>query len=138
MANRRRDDGRTPMHWRDAPGGGFTTGEPWLPLGDVRTHNVEAQRQDPDSTLLLVRDLIGLRRQAPDLRTGAYRTLEAPARVWAYARGDGFAVALNLGEAPATVDLSGTVEIATERAREGERIDGTLELGGSEGVIIRT
>ena len=32
-----RDAMRTPMHWRDAPGGGFTDPDvtPWLPLGDT-------------------------------------------------------------------------------------------------------
>jgi alpha-glucosidase len=44
-----RDPVRTPMQWEDRPGGGFTgTGiRPWLPLGDVASYNVEAQRRDP-------------------------------------------------------------------------------------------
>ena len=29
-----RDPERTPMHWDAAENAGFTTGEPWLPLGD--------------------------------------------------------------------------------------------------------
>ena len=41
-----RDAGRTPMQWRDVPGGGFTDPGvvPWLPLGDLARHNVESQR----------------------------------------------------------------------------------------------
>ena len=44
-----RDAMRTPMQWRDAPGGGFTDpgAEPWLPFGDLAASNVEAQRGDP-------------------------------------------------------------------------------------------
>ena len=60
-------------------------------------HNVADQRADPDSALHLTRDLIALRRAEADLRAGAYETLPAPDGAWAWRRGDGFAVALNLG-----------------------------------------
>ena len=51
---------RTPMHWSAAPGGGFTeaTVTPWLPLGDTTACNVEDQIDDPDSILVLTRDLL--------------------------------------------------------------------------------
>ena len=61
------------------------------------------QRGDPASTLHLVRDLIALRRAAADLRTGAYATLPAPDGAWAWRRGDGFVVAVNLADGPAEV-----------------------------------
>ncbi len=76
-----RDVCRTPMPWTSAPGGGFTTPDatPWLPFGDL-ARNVAAQREDPASTLHLVRDLIALRRRTPDLAAGSYATLDAPVR----------------------------------------------------------
>ena len=85
-----RDAMRTPMPWRDAPGGGFTDPgcEPWLPLGDLAALQRRDQRDDPDSMLTLARDLIALRRRTPDLQTGGYESLETPGGVWAWRRGD--------------------------------------------------
>jgi alpha-glucosidase len=55
-----RDGARHPMQWsRD---GGFTTGEPWLPMVDPDRRNVEDQREDPGSLLNHYRDLIARRR----------------------------------------------------------------------------
>ncbi|HET9344789.1 MAG TPA: alpha-glucosidase, partial [Candidatus Limnocylindrales bacterium] len=86
-----RDQCRTPMQWDGGPGAGFTNGaEPWLPFADDRS--VAAQREDPGSTLHLVRDLIALRREHDDLRSGAYERLAATDGAWAWRRGDGFAV----------------------------------------------
>ena len=140
--SRNRDVCRTPMQWTAAPGGGFGpegAAEPWLPLGDVRAHNVADQREDPRSTLHLVRDLIALRRERADLRTGDYRTLQAPDGAWTYARGEDTAVALNLSDREVTVDdLSGTVLVATDRGRDGERAQGPLRLGPWEALVLAT
>jgi len=46
------------MQWDGSASGGFTTGEPWLPLVDPAERNVEAQRADPDSLLNHYRRLI--------------------------------------------------------------------------------
>jgi alpha-glucosidase len=46
IPGRGRDPERSPMRWDDRPGAGFTTGTPWLPLGDPAV-NVAAQRDDP-------------------------------------------------------------------------------------------
>jgi alpha-glucosidase len=58
-----RDAFRHPMQWEPAPGGGFTTGRPWLPLGDPQERSVAAQQLDGDSTLSYWKQLIALRRQ---------------------------------------------------------------------------
>jgi alpha-glucosidase len=84
-----------------------------------------------------VRDLIALRREHANLRGGDYETLSAPDGVWAWRRGDGFAVAINLGDAEASVEgLDGTIAIATDRARDGETVTGALRLAASEGVLL--
>src|SRR5439155_11952839 len=36
-----RDPERAPLRWDDTETGGFTTGEPWLPLGEDRSRNIE-------------------------------------------------------------------------------------------------
>jgi glycosidase len=57
-----RDGARHPMQWDASPGGGFTTGAPWLPMVDPAERNVARQRDDPDSLLNLYRRLIAARR----------------------------------------------------------------------------
>jgi alpha-glucosidase len=123
-----RDGCRTPMHWSAGPGAGFTAGDAtWLPLGDAAARNVADQRDDPQSVLHLVRDLIALRRTRADLRAGAYEALPTPDGAWAWRRGERTAVAVNLSDEPVAVGATaGTVLMATDRARDGERFDGTL------------
>jgi alpha-glucosidase len=135
-----RDPCRTPMPWEPGPGGGFTTpdAEPWLPMTDPDERNVADQRDDPGSTLRFTRDVIALRRAEAGLRTGAYETVDAPEGAWAWRRGDGLLVAVNLGDAPVTIDdVTGDVAVATDRARDGESVAGALELAPSQGVVVR-
>ncbi|MGO8870028.1 MAG: alpha-amylase family glycosyl hydrolase [Acidimicrobiales bacterium] len=135
-----RDPMRTPMHWRDGPGGGFTAPgvEPWLPLGDTSSCNVEDQCDDPGSALSLTRDLVALRRTVPDLVGGAYRSLEATEGAWAWARGDGIVVVANMTDGDGRVDgVTGAVLLGTERRRAGEVVDGTVRLSGWEAVVVR-
>jgi alpha-glucosidase len=132
-----RDPMRTPMPWRDVPGGGFTEPDtpPWLPLGDT-TGNVEDQRAEPTSMLRLARDVIALRKQTPDLCVGEYAALPAPPGVWAWRRGAGHAVVINCSDRDVTLDdLDGRVCIGTDRGRDDEAFGGSLQLRAWEGVI---
>ena len=130
-----RDRCRTPMPWT-ARGRLHGGAEPWLPFGD-RCRNVADQRKDPRSTLHLMRDLIALRRQREDLRTGAYTTLAAPDGAWPYRRGERHAVALNLSDEPVTVEgVAGLVLVGTDRRRDGEHVSGTLALAPWEAVVL--
>jgi alpha-glucosidase len=127
-----RDPGRTPMPWT-AEGGWHN---PWLPLSDA-SRNVEAQRADPASTLSFTRDLIALRRQLDDLRSGAYVELPSTPGAWAWRRGKGVVVALNLGASTAEVaDVAGSIAISTTRERDGEPVSGSLVLAPSEGAFV--
>jgi alpha-glucosidase len=135
---RGRDPERTPMHWTDAPGGGFTKPgvRSWLPLGDVAARNVQDQRRDSSSALRFIRDLIGVRRQRSELRTGTYQELPAPAGVWAWLRGRDTTIALNLTDKRVSVPaIKGSVIISTTRARDGEPVDRALALNPWEGAI---
>jgi alpha-glucosidase len=125
-----RDGGRTPMPWRPGDGGWH---DPWLPLEDT-SRNVEQQREDRGSTLWFTRELIALRRRTPDLRSGAYEALDAPAGVWAWSRGESCLVAVNLGSRAEQLGLRGRVELSTDRRGEGDPFDGTLAAG--EGVVL--
>jgi alpha-glucosidase len=135
-----RDRCRTPMRWSGNPGAGFTGADirPWLPIGDPTSVNVEEQLRDPGSMLHLCRDLIALRRETPDLFAGSYASLVTPAGVWAWRRGTGLVVALNLSARATALDLEpATILVATDRNRDGERVDGRLALGPWQGAVLR-
>lgn len=112
-----RDPVRTPMPWDDSEAGGFTTGEPWLPLGQGwRERNVATEMDMPGSMLSLHRALLALRRSSPALATGSIRLIEAEGQVLAYEReqdGERFIIALNFSDAPAPVDLTGRPILST-------------------------
>jgi alpha-glucosidase len=134
-----RDAARTPMPWTGDPGAGFTEPgvEPWLPFGDVAACNVADQRVDPSSTLHFTRDVIALRRETSDLRAGSYQSLAAARTLWAWRRGASVVVALNLGDEPSTLEgVAGSVRVATDRVRDGERVHGSLTLRAWEGAVV--
>ena len=69
--------------------------------------------------------------------TGAYTPLEATDGLWAYRRGDAATVVLNLsGEARSLDGVHGRIAVASDRARDGEAVDGTLALGPWEGAVV--
>lgn len=129
---------RTPMHWRRAPGVGFTRGRAWTELQpDSLTANVEAQDQDERSLLNHHRRLIHLRRSVPALGTGELVPLQASSdAVAAYLRRDGSAAALvvvNLGDAA----LSGvTVASAPGALPAGAYAHRALIGGAPAGELI--
>jgi alpha-glucosidase len=134
-----RDAGRTPMQWRDTPGGGFTPAGavPWLPLGDLTRANVESQRNDPGSLLTLTRDAIALRRRCPEFTLGDYRTMATPTDVWGFWRGEAHAVLLNLSDRAVEVGgVDGTIALCTDRQREGDAVSGSCTVGPRQGLIV--
>ncbi|HSO96941.1 MAG TPA: alpha-amylase family glycosyl hydrolase [Acidimicrobiia bacterium] len=134
-----RDAARTPMRWTAEPGAGFTAAgvDPWLPFGDTPGATVAEQRADPDSALHLTRGLIALRRALPALRTARYETWPAPGGVWAWRRGDDLLVAVNFGDAATGLDgIDGTIQISTDRSRDGDTVAGRLTLAPFEAAIV--
>jgi alpha-glucosidase len=113
-----RDRFRHPMQWDGSPGGGFSTGEPWLPAVDPAERNVEAQRGDPESPLTLTRDLLALRRELDD----GFELLHAGEGVVAYRRGR-HTIAINTTAEPRPVPLRGEPLLETA---PGALRDGTL------------
>jgi glycosidase len=105
-----RDRFRHPMQWDGSPAGGFTTGDPWLPMVDPQRANVEAQREDPRSTLSLVRDLLALRRVLGD----EFELLDAAPGVVAYRRGE-HCVAVNTTDEERPAPVGGDVVLETEQ-----------------------
>jgi alpha-glucosidase len=115
-----RDGCRTPMQW--TADGGFTTGEPWLPYGDLAVNTAG------NPMLELHKRLTALRRAFAE---EDYRTLHAGDGVLAYARGDRHAVALNLTGEPRPLPVTGEVVFSTHL----DGGDGALRA--DEGVVLR-
>ena len=86
-----RDGARTPLPWKaQSEQGGFTTGEPWLPMGeDNHARAVDLQEVDPASLLNLTRALLELRKANPALRAGDFSVLHAGGDVLAIRRSAG-------------------------------------------------
>ena len=75
-----RDQCRTPMAWTAAPGAGFTTGRPWIRIGDdAADRNLAAQEGDPDSVLSAYHRLIAFRRVGSGPAARNVRTTDAGA-----------------------------------------------------------
>ncbi len=135
-----RDGERTPMQWtRD---GGFTSGEPWLPYGDLSL-NVESESRDPSSMLSLYKRLIAFRRKSGALTYGAYAPIDdTPEGIFSYTRTHGnerLLIALNF------LDRENTFELP-EGMHAGEMIVGThddppagqrLTLQPNEGRLLK-
>ena len=137
-----RDPERTPLPWDDSPQCGFTGGMPWLPIGEAnRAVNVQSSRIDPDSTLSLYRRLLQLRRKEPVLVSGVLTDLEATEGLLQFSRSSGnanFKFVMNLGEEPrSVVALTGTISACTNRLRDGQRVNGRVELDPAEAMIIK-
>lgn len=101
-----RDGARTPMPWlADAPGMGFSTTRPWLPLGDDHAPlAVDRQDTDPHAMLSLTRRLVARRQHSPALRIGTMEVIEASASILAFLRttaDDELLCVFNLGDQPA-------------------------------------
>jgi len=138
-----RDPERAPMRWDDTPNGGFTSGDPWLPLEHPDgAANVAAQQYDTRSMLALFRALLALRREHACLRHGSYKPFRAQNEVLAFGRTDGsnqILVALNLAAEPRKYQWQGSGRrlISTHLDRPSEPLpDASILLRGNEGVVI--
>jgi alpha-glucosidase len=66
-----------PMQWSVEKNAGFTTGESWLPIAaDYPEINVESERENPRSLLVLYRRLIELRRGESALELGSFEPVK--------------------------------------------------------------
>ena len=137
-----RDPERTPMPWDSSPLAGFTTGRPWLPLGeDHASLNVANLDQDTESILHLYGTLIALRRSHPVLVTGELRSIAAANTVLSYERlGEGgrLLILLNLGDVPVSVpSVAGEILVATSQYCLSKQPNGLTQLGAATGLIVR-
>jgi alpha-glucosidase len=112
---RGRDGERVPLPWSDEkPPYGFTTGPvTWLPMPEGWADlTVEAQLEDPASTLSLYRQALELRREHPAFRDDGLEWFSAPEGCLAFRRPGGLLCALNASADPVLMP-PGTVLLAS-------------------------
>jgi len=137
-----RDPERTPMPWDGSLLAGFTSGEPWLPLGaDHARVNVEDLGESSRSILNLYRRLIELRRDKPGLTHGSIDAVTVQGNILRYERRQGdqrLVIALNLAHEGARVSLpSGRLLLSTGLDRTGEDVGASVSLRADEGIIVQ-
>ena len=77
LAQRSRDNARTPMQWTGGENAEFTSGKSWLGIPANYTNiNAEAEEADPDSILNYYRQLVRLRQEHPVIAEGSVKFLE--------------------------------------------------------------
>ncbi|HCG6559662.1 TPA: alpha,alpha-phosphotrehalase [Vibrio parahaemolyticus] len=88
LAQKSRDNSRTPMQWNSQKHAGFTEGTPWLEVAKNYSEiNAEAAVADLNSVFYFYKRLIELRKQVPVITDGRYEDLlPEHQRIFAYAR----------------------------------------------------
>jgi alpha-glucosidase len=137
-----RDPERAPLRWDDTDGGGFTIGEPWLPLSQERERNIMAQRRDGQSLLSLYRELMALRRQELCLLHGEYRPRRAQNDVFSFERklhDTQILVGLNISAEPRLWKWEGRGARLLSIGLDSSpvEVEGPIHLKPNEGVIVK-
>lgn len=130
-----RDGCRTPMPWRgDAPFGGFSSVQPWLPVPqDHLARAVDRQERDPRSVLNRSRRFLHWRREQPALCTGDIRFLDTQAPLLALVRAhprQELLCVFNLGAEAARFESRMALEPASGHGFEAGIDGATVRLPG--------
>jgi alpha-glucosidase len=137
-----RDPERAPLRWDDTEGGGFTDGDPWLPLTRDRARNIMAQKCDRRSLLNLYHELLALRRREPCLLQGDYQPQRAENDVLSFVRkldGAEILVGLNISGEPRLWEWcgQGVRLLSTALDCAPGKVEGPIHLKPNEGVVVK-
>jgi len=136
-----RDPERTPMPWDGSLLADFTSGRPWLPLGEEHaSFNVATLAGSPHSILSLYRQLIALRRNNAALTRGTIAAVGAVGNVLRYERREGeshLAVFLNMAhEIQQISPPHGRVLVSTYLDDPIDKTSDNFHLRADEGIIF--
>lgn len=144
LAERSRDNSRTPMQWNAGKNAGFSESTPWLQVEDnYEQINVEAEEKDEDSILNFYKKLIALRKEMKIISHGniAFREEENEA-VLRYTRtleDQKLEVLCNLKEEPVEVEWTAGDEFRKVIGNYDENPDvkdGKVELRPYEFLVV--
>jgi len=142
IAERSRDNGRTPMQWGMGHAAGFTMGTPWIEPSkststcDESLINVASESDDQLSVLAFYKQLIALRKNSPVIATGGIRFLDdAAVPVIAYLRSGNIPIGVS-GNVERVMAEKGSIlvlsNISCEDARVGSEVVGLVSSGAWE------
>lgn len=126
-----RDGCRTPMPWRyDAPHGGFSQSEPWLPVAaEHLARAADLQHGDEHSVLAFYRRFIPWRSQQAALTGGTIRFLDGNPDVLLFLRDEQLLCAFNLSGQTQTLTLPFDAVALEDHGLDGAEQEGrTLRL----------
>ena len=138
IAERSRDNARTPMQWDGSKYAGFTAPdaatEPWISVNPNHVEiNAAAQCDDPESVHAFYKQLIDLRHRNPVVAAGDFRLLDASDRqVYSFVR------ALSSKDGQVAKRLLVMVNVSGEIARIPSETADLLSLDVDEARIIIT
>ncbi|WP_447598183.1 alpha-amylase family glycosyl hydrolase [Nitrospira sp. Nam80] len=136
-----RDPERSPMRWDGSEAGGFSSGEPWLPMGaDIAERNVTAFQTNEQSLLWLYRRLIMLRRVEPTLVAGDYACVRSRNDILIFIRrsnGEEVLVALNIAAEPRKLAWAGEGRLLLTTHLDHESGPIPTMLRADEGIIVK-
>ncbi|WP_300531184.1 alpha-amylase family glycosyl hydrolase [uncultured Mameliella sp.] len=139
-----RDGCRTPMVWEKSnQNGGFTTGDPWLPVSHAHLgHAVSEQEHDPGALLHHYRKAIHFRATHPALVKGTHDKVKATGSIVHFIRnheGEEVFVAVNMSGEPAVIEMpaGNWQQIGQELGSATAAPDGKLHLGPWQPALAR-
>lgn len=133
LAQKSRDNSRTPVQWDSSLNAGFTQGTPWIDVAkNYAEINVEKALADKNSVFYTYQALIRLRKQLAVLTDGDYRDLlPTHESVWAYQRStavETLTVVANLSDREQALDLAPSGEVLMNNYDEVVRDGDILRL----------
>jgi len=127
------------MRWDASQLAGFTTGIPWLPMGDDPGIDVVIESHDDGSIFALYRRLISLRKSHPTLVSGRLSDLQVENNILHYRRSgsEEIQVILNMTHEEQTVrTLPATVIAGTQIGCEGQTVNRLSALQPAKGLVL--
>lgn len=124
-----RDGCRTPLPWTDeSPSGGFSAGEPWLPMSPGHLgRSVAAQLADPTSVLRFYQQFLAWRKGSQALCRGSLHFYKTPEPILALRREEGqerLLAVFNLGPDPVQYALPEKAQPLDGHGLQAGRLDG--------------
>ncbi len=138
-----RDGCRTPMPWSATdPQGGFTVGDPWLPVPENHLARAVAEQEGTErSVLARVREFLHWRQGQRPLQKGDIEFLDSGCETLLFIRrheNQAILCGFNLSSMPAEIDWTGaSLELLSDSGFNGSLAVGKLKVPGLDALYAR-